>query len=276
MTEAFKIFKQSKDSAIPTSSMELETQPELSNLCKEMTQAGYESFRIDRVKELIVELHGSCVKGISKFIQKLSQRIVDKQDYMDIFVEGQFAVTLAKNGFSEIRLECSATGPDMEAVYSHQTICFEVTRRRYEEDEWAETFEPDRVKPDSSQRIVSKIQDKLGQLREGQTNIVLYWSSTAKVMAGEIAGAFSDIQCGIDADPALYRKVSGILFTENEGYDISSLKQYYLFRNNSASAPLGIRLANKLESLHSDLKEMRKKRRDIEAACKRLYGKSTI
>jgi len=269
-----KTLKLSKDSAIPTSSMSLEAQRELGNLYKKMTQASYETFRRDRVKELIDELHGSCVQGISRFIRKLSQRIVDKQNYMDIFVEGQFAVTLAKNGFSEIRLECSDKGPDIEAVYNHQTICFEVTRRRYEEDEWAETFEPNHVKPDSSQRIVSKIQGKYGQLRDGEINLVVYWSSTMKVVSGDIRSAFSDMQHEIDGDPERYRNLSGILFTEMEGYDITSLKQYPLFKNDKALKPLGPRLTKKLESLHSDLKEMQRHSRNLMASYKKMYGTS--
>lgn len=253
--------------------MILETKREISNLCEKMTQAGYETFRIDRLKELVDELHKGGVKATGAFTKKLSDTIPNKQDYMDIFVEGQFAVTLAKNGFAEIMLECRDEGPDIEANYNHQTICFEVTRRRYEEDEWAESFEPNHVKPDSSQRIVSKIQDKLKQLQDGEINIVVFWSSTMKVTAGEISTAFSDIQHEIDADPKLYRKLSGILFTEMEGYDIPSLKQYYLFKNNKTLKPIGIRLAKKLEYLHSNLKEMQRHRRDIEAACKRLYGR---
>jgi hypothetical protein len=254
--------------------MILDIKREISNLCEKMTQAGYETFRIDRLNELVDALHGSGVKTMSNFRRKLSERVANKQDYMDIFVEGQFAVTLAKNGFSEIMLECRDEGPDIEAIYNHQTICFEVTRRRYEENEWAESFEPNHVKPDSSQRIVSKIQDKLKQFRDGEINIVVFWSSTMRVMSGEITSAFSDIQHDIDADYKLYRKLSGILFTEMEGYNISSLKQYYLCKNNKASKPLGSRLAKKLESLHSDLKEMQRHRRDIKAAYKRPYGTS--
>jgi hypothetical protein len=237
-----------------------------------MTQGGYETFRIDRIKELIGELHKSHTQGINKLIQKLSQRIADKEDYMDIFVEGQFTVTLAKNKFSKIKLECSGQGPDIEAAYNRQTICFEVRRRRPEEDEWSDLFEPNDVQPDCSQRIVSKIQDKLKQLQDGSINIVVFWSSTMKVMAGEMKTAYSYVQHEIDEDQERYHKLSGILFTETEGYDVHSLKQYYLFKNSNALRPIGIHLSKKLESLHSNLKEARKVKRGIEAACKRLHG----
>ena len=251
--------------------MTREAQHKLCNLCEKMTQAGYEAFKINRIRELIDVLHKNHIQGINKFIQKLSHRIADKEAYMDIFVEGQFAVTLAKNKFSEIKLEWSSQGPDIEAVYNRQTICFEVRRRRPAEDEWSDSFEPNHVKPDCSQRIVSKIQDKLKQLQDGSINIVVFWSSTMKVMSGEMTIAYSNIQHEIDKDPERYHKLSGILFTEMEGYDLHSLKQYYLFRNSSALRPISFRLAKKLEYLHSNRKEARKVKRRLEATFKRLH-----
>jgi len=246
----------------------------LDKLCDNMRQDGYEEFRIKRTRELVDELQQGGVHGIDRFIRKLLKRIADKQDYMDIFVEGRFGVILSRNGFSQINLECSRTGPDIRADYNRQALYFEVTRRRPEKDEWAESFDIDAAKSDSPQNIISKIQDKLHQLLNGKINIVVYWSSTIKVLHSELKDAFTYIKQEISSDPKCYDKLSGILFTEMEGIDLATLKQYRLFTNHKASKPLGPRLTSKLESLHSKpLKELQRQRRDLEAAYLRLKDK---
>lgn len=249
--------------------------PMLDKLCNNMYKDGYEEFRIRRIRELVCELQKKDIQGIDRFIRKLSQRTSGKQDYMDIFIEGRFAVTLANNGFSQIDIECFGKGPDISANYNNQTLYFEVTRRRPEKDEWAESFDINAEKSDSPQNIISKIQDKLVQLLDGELNIVVYWSSTSKVTHPELNGAFSYIQQEISGDPKRYDRLSGILFTEMEGIDLSTLKQFYLFTNHKASKLLGPRLTSKLESLHSrPVKELQRERRDREAAYKRLYSEN--
>lgn len=243
----------------------------LDKLCNKMRQDGYEEFRTKRVRELVDELQQSGVHGIDRFIRKLSKRIPDKQDYMDIFVEGRFAVILSRNGFSQINLEYSHTGPDIRADYNRQALYFEVTRRRPEADEWAESFDIDAAKPDSPQNIISKIRSKLRQLLNGKINIVVYWSSTIKVQHSELKDAFTYIKQEISSDPKLYDKLSGILFTEMEGISYSTLKQFYLLTNDKASKPLRIRLTRKLEALHSKpLKELQKQREDLLGGYRRL------
>lgn len=248
----------------------------LDKLCSQVSQDGYEEFRIRRLRELVDKLQLSGVHSIDRFIKKLSKSIGDKQGYTDIFVEGQFAVTLANNGFSKIYIESCDGGPDIKASYNHQAIHFEVVRRRPNGDEWAESFDINNIEPDCPEDIISKIQDKLGQLLDGELNIVVYWSSTLKVMHPELRDAFAYIQQEIEGDPQRYDRLSGILFTEQEGMDLSTLKQFYLFTNHKASKPLGSRLASKLESLHTKpLKELQRQHGDLEEPYKRLHGKNT-
>jgi hypothetical protein len=236
----------------------------MDELIRAMTEAGYQSFMIQRSKKLVAELERRDVHGTDKFVRKLLGRTDDRQEYLDIFVEGQFAVVLARNGFSQIHIECSRSGPDLRANYNRQTVYFEVTRRRpNEEDNWEQSV-ASFAATDSAQAIISKIEGKLGQLLRGERNIVVYWSSTVRVGHPELQDAFSYVQQAIDADPRLYHKLSGILFTAGGGVNLSTLEQFYLFRNNKASEPLGIRLATKLKSLHEeDLKKLERQRKAL-------------
>lgn len=221
----------------------------LGGLCRKMYQAGYETFDIERVEVLIDELQRRKVHGIDAFLLRLQERVNDRQDYLDISKEGRFAVILSRNRFSHIHIEYSRRGPDIKAKYNRQIVYFEVTRRRSKKDEWAESSDFDAVGSDRPENIISKIQEELRQFSDEQRNVVVYWSSTISVMPLELQEAFTYIQQEIDTDSQRYQKLSGILFTD-EGIDLSTLKQFYLFKNDKASKPLGIRLARKLESLH--------------------------
>lgn len=243
----------------------------MDELIRAMTAAGYQSFMIQRAKKLVAELERRDVYGTDKFVRKLLGRIDNRQEYLDILVEGRFAVVLARNGFSQIYIERSRSGPDLRANYNRQTVYFEVTRRRpNEEDSWWESA-ASFVATDSAQAIISKIQSKLGQFLSGAINIVVYWSSTVRVNRPELQDAFSYIQNEIDADTQRYQKLSGVLFTEDGGVDQSTLKQFYLFKNCEASKPIGVGLAKKLESLHSEkLKNLERQRNELFESIKPL------
>ena len=233
----------------------------LGELCNEMVQAGYEDFDIRRVKELVTELQRGGVQGTDAFVRILLDRVANRQEYLDITKEGYFARILSRNGFSQIHIEYSDEGPDLKANYNGQTIYFEVTRRRpnEEDDNW-EQSEASFVASDTAQDIISKIQGERSHFSYGEINIVVYWSSTVRVGAFDLKDAFDYIKQEIEADPERYQKLSAIVFTEDEGIDMSTLKQYYLFKNDKASRPLGIRLGKKLESLHTEDPEKLKRR----------------
>ena len=62
-------------------------------------------------KERINELQQRGVYCVDKFVQKLLDRVNDKETYLDILMEGRFAVILARNNFSNIQIEYSDKGP---------------------------------------------------------------------------------------------------------------------------------------------------------------------
>ncbi|HUU63625.1 MAG TPA: hypothetical protein VMX96_06895 [Dehalococcoidia bacterium] len=225
----------------------------MNKLFIKMVQADYEDFDIRRIKELVTELQSCGVQGIDAFVRILSERVATRQEYLDITKEGRFARILSRNGFSQIHIEYSSKGPDVKADYNHQTVYFEVTRRRpnEEDDNW-EKSEAGFVASNSAQDIISKIGGELSHFSYGEINIVVYWSSTIQVRHIDVRDAFTYIRQEIEADPKRYQKLSGVLFTEEEGINMSMQKQYYLFKNDEASRPIGVRLARKLESLHTE------------------------
>jgi len=189
-------------------------------------------------------------------------------------MEGRFAATLAHNNFSGIEVEYCSNGPDIKATWNRNTVYFEVTRKRSLEDEWADEREPfirsAVASQDSIKNIISKIEAKLKQLKNAEINIVVLCSSTIAVDEHDIREAFKLIE----KTPKEYKKLSGILFTNDYGVDTATLKQFYLFKNDKASKPLGLRLTKKLESLlEQNRKKLQRENEELAAAFKKLSPK---
>ena len=228
----------------------------LTELRRQMRANGYPRFKVNRLEDLLDRLQKSSI-GTSNFTAKLLKSVGDAQQFHDIFVAGKFAAILADNGFRQVEIEYEPQGPDVRASYNGRTIYFEVTRRHSDEDEWG-GFSPEPPE-DELGKIRSKIFGKLSQLKEEEINVVVYWSSTSKVMSHRMAQAFAaEISRILEEDPEPWKELSGILFTEMLGTDIATLKQFCLFRNERAARPLAPRLATKLESLFDG--GLRKKR----------------
>ncbi|MFH1382157.1 MAG: hypothetical protein ABIH70_04600 [Chloroflexota bacterium] len=228
---------------------------------------------IKLAKERINELQQRGIHGIDKFLQKLVDRANNKEDYLDILMEGRFAIILARNGFSDIEIEYCEKGPDLKAGWNRETVYFEVTRRRPSEDE-KQSSSSGRgvyaVKRAKSEDIIGKIQGELHHLKGTEINIVVLWSDTAEWNENTVREAQKYIEEEICDDPNRYKVLGGILFTTG-GYKYSTHEQFFLFENNKASKPLEFRLIKKLKSLHEqDLKQLKREQRELEAAFKRL------
>jgi hypothetical protein len=89
----------------------------------------------------------------------------------------------------------------------------------------------------------------MSQLQSGETNIVVIWSDTVRLSQHELEEAFEYIKQEIEQNPGTYKDLSAILFTQGEESHRTTLKKFYLFKNDRASKPLEICLTKKLESL---------------------------
>ncbi len=204
-------------------------------------------------KERINELQQRGVYCVDRFVQKLLDRVNDKEAYLDILMEGRFAVILARNNFSDIEIEYCDKGPDLKARWDRKTVYFEVTRKRPSGDDKLFSHPgagPYWVKLAESEDIIGKIQGKLLQLKPGEINIVVLWSDTPTWNHAVLGEAHKYIQQEINQNPEMYKKLSGVLFTEGGGVSYERLTPFCLFRNDKASKTLGPRLARKLESLY--------------------------
>lgn len=246
----------------------------LQKLVKRMKELGYNDYMIERAKERVNELKQRGVYCVDRFVQKLLDRIGDKEAYLDILMEGRFAIILAKHNFSDIEIEYAEKGADLKARWNRKTVYFEVTRRHSEVDEWGEGAQEQGaffVLPDKVENTISRIRGKLSQLQNSEINIVVIWSDTLQLLPPSIKEAFKYIKREINDDPEKYKSLSGVLFTEGGGVDIATLKQFYLFKNDKASQPIGPRLTLKLESLRErDLQELQKEIEEMLAALKQL------
>jgi len=228
-------------------------------------------------EERINELQTRGVYDIDKFVRILTDRVNDKEDYLDILMEGRFAVILARNNFSHIHIEYAEKGPDLKARWNRKTVYFEVTRRHSEVDEWGEWAQEQGaffVLPDKVDNTISRIRGKLSQLQSNEINIVVIWSDTIRLLPPSIKEAFEYIKQEITNEPKKYKNLSGVLFTEGGGVEGTTLKQFWLFENDKTLKPLGPRLAKKLDSLHErDLKQLQQEIRDLTAALERIKSK---
>ena len=227
-----------------------------------------------RVEERINELQQRGVNCVDRFVQKLLDRIGDKEAYFDILMEGRFAIILARNNFLDIEIEYTQKGPDLKARWNRKTVYFEVTRKRPSEDDklfskpgagayW--------VKPAESEEIIGKIQGKLPQLMPDEINIVVLWSDTSTWNHAVLGEAHKYIEQEINQNPEMYKKLSGILFTEGGGVSPTRLTPFQLFKNYKASNPLGTRLASKLKYLYErDPKQVKRDFEELADALQRL------
>ena len=110
-------------------------QERLQRLTERMKQLGYNTYMVERLKERVGELQQRGVSSVDRFVQKLMDRISDKEAYLDILMEGRFAIILAKNDFSSIEIEYAEKGLDLKARWNRKTLYFEVTRKRPSEDD---------------------------------------------------------------------------------------------------------------------------------------------
>lgn len=229
-------------------------------------------------KERINELQRRSIYCVDKFVQKLLYRVNDKEAYLDILMEGRFAIVLARNNFSDIYIEYIDKGPDLKATWNRNTIYFEVTRSRpSEEDRAAAQTGAAFVSQDSVGSIIGKISEKIPQLQSGGINIVVIWSDTVNLLLPCIKEAFKYIQQENDQNPGVYEKLSGILFTESGGVDMATLKQFYLFENKEASKPLGSRLFNKLDNLHErNINQLQREKEELAAAFRKLKAQESL
>jgi hypothetical protein len=224
------------------------------------------------VEERINELQENGVNGVDMFVQKLLDRAGNKQEYLDILIEGRFAVVLARNNFLGIEIEACKKGPDLKAIWNRKTIYFEITRKRPKEDEISShtMTEAYWVKPAGSEDVIGKIKGKLRQLMPDKVNIVVLWSDTPAWSERSLAEAHKYIKQEIDYNPNSYRNLSAILFTTG-GVEQLTLKQFFLFKNDKASKLLGPRLAKKLGSLHEqNLGKLQRDKKGLEDAWTRL------
>ena len=75
-------------------------------------------------EERITELQKRGVYCVDRFVKILTDRVNDKEDYLDILMEGRFAVILARNNFSHIEIEYCDEGPDLKARWNRKTVYF--------------------------------------------------------------------------------------------------------------------------------------------------------
>lgn len=243
----------------------------LQKLTEKMKQLHYNNHMIGLAEKRINELQRRGVYCVEKFVQKLLNRANNREDYLDILMEGRFAIILARNKFSEIHIEYCEEGPDIKANWNKNTVYFELTRKRPNEEDEKIQSAAAFVSRESTENIISKIQNKIPQLQSGEINVVVIWSDTIRWTHHELEEAFEYIKKEINDDPKKCKDLSGVLLTKGGGFDIATRKQFYLFQNDKASKPLDLGLAKKLKSLHEqNLKKLQRKWEEIAAAIKRL------
>lgn len=242
-------------------------QERLQRLIERMKKPNYNEYMVELVKERVHELHYRGVNCVDRFVQKLLDRIEDKESYLDILMEGRFAIILARNTFSKIQIEYAERGPDLKAVWNRGTVYFEVTRHRPGEQDVNALNKAIIVSPKKLKSVKKKIQDKLKQLIDDQINIIVLWSETITSSLIEVKEAVQCIVQESEIKQGKYTKLSGILFTENKGRD------FKLFRNEKASRPVGVRLAKKLEFLHErDPKDLQREEDELATSLRRTMG----
>jgi len=226
------------------------------DIAHRMKDVGYNDYMVGRIREVLTELQRKEVKGLERFVRKLANNLNHREQYLDLVYQGRFALCLADNAFSNIRVEPfpeGVTGPDIKADCQGTPVYFEVTRRRpNEEDELWEAASAQGmgawVDKADIRSIVSKIDDKLKQLVPSKINVVVLWSDTVTLDESEMEEAFGCLQDRAKSGQRDYIHLSAVLFTTG---GITSLgpRQFFLYENVHTSNPLPSEVSSVLSNL---------------------------
>ncbi|MFC2013561.1 hypothetical protein ACFLU8_01575 [Chloroflexota bacterium] len=189
-------------------------------------------------EERISELQKRGVYDVGKFIRKLMDRVNDKETYLDILMEGRFAVIFVRNNFSKIHIEYCKKGQDLKTNWNKSTVYFEVTRKSPNKDDRLFPHPgagPYWVKPAESEDIIGKIQGEIAPIKAQRNK---YYSSmeSSTPAWNQVVLEETDkyIKQEICDDPNGYEHVSAILFTPDGFVNSATQKQFYLFENDKA------------------------------------------
>ncbi len=138
---------------------------------------------------------------LDRFIGKLSERLNNQDEYLDIVKEGRFAKILVRNGFKQIEIEYAKEGPDVKARYNRRILYFEITRKHENEEDEAIHQSKDGVGWISRQKpvnIIRIIKNKCNKLPENELNILVIWSDTISIGRSTIAQVVQSLRQRID------------------------------------------------------------------------------
>lgn len=221
-------------------------------LVARMKYYGYSEEEIFSAILLLQDLDQGNIKNLDGFYNILMERLENKEQYLDIWIEGKTALTLAFNNFN-VTYNPLGNGPDLLAEdFGHQLY---VEVKRYRED-WLtrrklEEATEKGTKYGRGQRDVEKligdVLKKTSQLPRGEIDIVFIRSDNITIEEVDFKLAMHDFDEMVRSNP-VYRRISGILF-DSGWVNIRTGQRFYLHLNPQAEKPLSLVLAERLRNL---------------------------
>ncbi|MBL7075555.1 hypothetical protein ISS37_10000 [candidate division KSB1 bacterium] len=174
------------------------------------------------LRQLTEQLEGLEVNNLHLFQKKLRANVGDSLQFEDLFFEGKFAVGLMRQieGIRKLTFypTVKTKGPDYQLDFENEYIYIEFTRLRTDEELYNDLFfKQNRTVlseiPYGFKEIWTKLKTKTEQLIEGETNVVVLYST-------HDARSDSDFQHVVnncledETNHQLLENLSAILFAE--------------------------------------------------------------
>ena len=163
-----------------------------------------------RAQRLIVQLHEAGVANVDEWSKDLEKRYDYYVDFGELYLEGQYALALRKNGLGvQLKPYGTAGGPDLQV--STRGLPFDIEVSHFRKDEPLEKQMSGQIvrMPDKTQNLWSKIGDKMGQLREDRNGVILLRSDNIGIDDIEFSKVAEEIACS-----GLEDKLCAIVFSD--------------------------------------------------------------
>ena len=185
---------------------QISSEPDIGRRCRLVLRA-CNSLRAQR---LIAELRKAGVANVDDWSKDLKKRYDHYVEFGELYLEGQYALALQKNGM-RVRMKPYGNegGPDLQV--STRDLLFDIEISHFRKDEGLEGRMSDRIAemPDKTQNLWSKIEDKTRQLREDKHGIILLRSDNIGIDDMEFWRIAEKVACN-----GLEEKLCAIVFSD--------------------------------------------------------------
>lgn len=215
----------------------------LSQIRVHMEAEGFCPEWVESLPILANDLDGCGVRNIPAWLRELKPRLSDKEQYLDVWAQGWFALVLAHNRYVATMNPLGNSGPDLLVQVQGHDMYVEVRRfvADYDERRRLEKTEGIMVRYGDLSKDVGRVLDAIQhKSRQGQdiptsaSYVVAIRSDKESIEEVEFQCAVQEMEQEAAAGGGQYSAIGSVLFYH--GYvNVTTGKRWYVWRNPNAA-----------------------------------------